>query len=245
MNSLIDWIKSNFISIFTIIIIPIIYNSYIANLIHDFEYYFMSFHQRFMIAISYFFIFVMALGSLTILVFINVKETNVFIIGIILIVAFLISTLIVLFKKDPPVIDINGDTYILCHKSIGNNYLVKKMGADQYMYVTPDKIINKAFTFQKKRKKHYFCKLIRWNKHAPSNFELQQEIKKIADNVSYLKDKEELKQNEKLPTGELVCFWTLVFFFLACLYVVLMHSKQMGVVKLCTTVMPVLSFLLE
>lgn len=97
------------------------------------------------------------------------------------------------------------------------------------------------------------------NKHEPSNFELQQEIKKIAnnlkieeesqqeikkiaDNVSYLKDEEELKQNEKLPTGELVCFWTLVFFFLACLYVVLMHSKQMGVVKLCTTVMPVLSF---
>lgn len=186
MDSLIDWIKSNFISIFTIIIIPIIYNSYIANLIHDFEYYFMSFHQRFMIAISYFFIFVMALGSLTILVFINVKETNVFIVGIILIVAFLILTLIVLFKKDPPIIDINGDTYILCHKSIGNNYLVKKMGADQYMYVTPDKIINKTFTFQKKRKKHYFCKLIRVNKHAPSNFELQQEIKQLKKRLDKL-----------------------------------------------------------
>ena len=80
------------------------------------------------------------------------------------------------------------------------------------------------------------------NNHQPSNFELQQEIKRLANNIFFSKNVEELKQNEKPPMGEIVCFWILVIFFLGCLFIVLMYSTQMGIVKLCTTMMPVLSF---
>ena len=35
------------------------------------------------------------------------------------------------------------------------------------------------------------------NNHQPSNFELQQEIKRLANNIFFSKNVEELKQNEK------------------------------------------------
>ena len=96
MTPLIHWVESNIgltVTIITTLIAPLIYYVYIVNRIYDFEYYFLSFRERFwlFIAVVIFSIIVFSiLTTLTILTYLSTKKIWTSIVGFIITIIYFI-----------------------------------------------------------------------------------------------------------------------------------------------------------
>ena len=162
MTPLIHWVESNIgltVTIITTLIAPLIYYVYIVNRIYDFEYYFLSFRERFwlFIAVVIFSIIVFSiLTTLTILTYLSTKKIWTSIVGFIITIIYFSFGIYVFNKNDHPIITILNKKYILKHQIIDGNYLLKDLNADKYILVDKSQIINKPFIFEstlRKRKK--------------------------------------------------------------------------------------------